>query len=112
MNKLSEKYENKIVLINNLPFFEINGKNLLLNYISGACDVIDEHLKTSLLKKKYTEISSDNIKKLMKRKYIFSSKKEYQNYISKLDIQLEMSDQNCYPNFVLIPSYGYNLCWK
>lgn len=46
---------------------------------------------------------------LRKRRYLFDTKTEYNNFIKKSDNKIEKLEKNSPPNFLIVPSYACNL---
>lgn len=89
--------------------FELSkGQYLLINYISGAADIIDDACKSALESGNYSSLDKNTFENLISRKYFFSSNQEYDQYLRKLDTKLLNMEKFQIPNFLLIPSYNCN----
>lgn len=89
--------------------FELSKEQyLLINYVSGAADIIDNSCKIALEKGDYKLLDKNIIDELISRKYLFSSIQEYEQYLFELDKKLLSVEKTQMPNFLLIPSYNCN----
>lgn len=95
--------------IKEYDIFSYDTTNVLLNYITGACDLVDDDLKEQINSNNFDGISSHIIKQLRTRGYLFDNYNAYLAYINTIDQKLENDDICSPPNFLLIPSYACNL---
>lgn len=95
--------------IKEYDLFNINKKNVLVNYLTGACDLIDDELREQITTGQIDRISHDNINGLLSRRYLFRNYNEYQSFLDEINKKLEYDDNRACPNFLIIPSYSCNL---
>lgn len=89
--------------------FEISKEQfLIINYLSGAADIIDYRCKSALEKGDYSLLDKNVVNELINRKYLFLSVQEYEQYLMGLDKKLLSIEKTQMPNFLLIPSYNCN----
>lgn len=91
-------------IINEKDFFDYEEKILLVNYLTGACDVIDSELKIKIKNQRFNLIEQNIMKKLLDRGYVFENKKKCEEYIQNLDTKISIKEKEIVPNFLLIPS--------
>lgn len=98
-----------MILIDEVQFIPRAESNyVIINLITGAADIIDKNIYKELISGTF-ELDADVQSNLLKRRYIFRTEKEYQNFLSDINAQLEKLEVNEVPNFVLVPSYACNL---
>lgn len=98
-----------MILINEFDYFEFDSTSYaLLNYISGACDILDKDTFSAVLNNNFNVVPNDILQNLIERKYIFYSLNDYKHYLSNINNKLVLECENELPNFVLIPSYHCN----
>lgn len=96
--------------INEFDIFMLSeNKNLLVNYLSGAVDIIDYKTNVAILNKNLALLDDSIIQQLYSRNYIFDTKEKYSAYTDKLNYKLLDSERKQKPNFLLIPTYNCNL---
>ena len=95
--------------IKEMDIFKISEKTYMLNYLTGACDIITNEIHKALESECFDELMPHEIHLLKQRKYIFESNEEYDKYVKELNDFLKEQDRKAYPNFVIIPSYDCNL---
>ncbi len=95
--------------VNEYDVFTIGEHNVLLNYISGACDLISNDVLFAVENKRFDLLSNDEKKLLIKRGYLFKSDETYKDYVKQVEGKLEEEDRLSPPNFLIIPTYACNL---
>ncbi|WP_368322668.1 radical SAM/SPASM domain-containing protein [Mediterraneibacter gnavus] len=96
-------------VVNEKDIFYYDNKILLVNYLTGACDVITPELAYCLEHENLSELDNSLIEQLVKRGTIFQTQKNYNEFVSMLNSKIISATQKTYPNFLLIPSYDCNL---
>lgn len=96
-------------VIDEIDFFKIKNKIIVVNYLSGAIDNIDLRLYKYLHGDKSIDIETNELELLKKRRYIFSNKYDYEEYINKINESLLEKLNQSSPEFLIIPSYNCNL---
>lgn len=98
-----------MIFINAKDIFYINNKIVLVNYLTGACDIINNHIEDCISHNEFSSLDSSILNKLINRKYIFSSVTDYNFFIEKINKKLMIEKERQYPNFLIIPTYKCNL---
>ena len=59
-----------------LDFFKYGEKYIMLNYMSGACDIIDKSTYQVISRRKFEALDGTALKCLFNRKYLFQNQKK------------------------------------
>ena len=95
--------------IDEKDIFYINNKFILINYLTGACDIINDKVAKDISHNEFKNLDTFILNKLISRKYIFPSTSDYNYFIKKIDEKLRAEKVKRYPNFLIIPTYECNL---
>lgn len=98
-----------MILINEKEIFDYGSKKLLVNYLTGACDIINSDVANIINNPNKINDKCEFKEELMRRGYIFENEEEYAQFIKTLDNQINEIEKKTAPNFLLIPSYNCNL---
>ncbi|MGB4792657.1 MAG: radical SAM protein [Lactococcus chungangensis] len=90
-----------------LDFFKYGEKYIMLNYMSGACDIIDKSTYQVISRRKFEALDGTALKCLFNRKYLFQNQKKFQKEVALIDEVL--ASKKVVPNFLIIPTYRCNL---
>lgn len=96
-------------VIEEKDIFYFENQIILVNYLTGACDRINQNLMKALENKKYEYIDDQTLDKLKSRKYIFDKEDDYNLFVKKINEKLIFEKEHAYPNFLIIPTYDCNL---
>lgn len=96
-------------VIEEKDIFYFENQIILVNYLTGACDRINQNLMEALENKKYEYIDDQTLDKLKSRKYIFDKEDDYNLFVKKINEKLIFEKEHAYPNFLIIPTYDCNL---
>lgn len=99
-----------MIKIKEIQFISINDKEtIIVNLINGLADVIDKDTEKNLKNNQFTSLDDSVIHCLKDRKYIFSTKEEYDIYLNNIYYTASFYEERETPNFLFIPSYDCNL---
>lgn len=68
-------------VIEEKDIFYFENQIILVNYLTGACDRINQNLMEALENKKYEYIDDQTLDKLKSRKYIFDKEDDYNLFV-------------------------------
>ena len=98
-----------MVLINEIQFVKLdNNEYVMINLINAAADIIDEEIYNKL-NDDISNLDNEILQKMIERKYIFQSDKEYKDYLIELNNRINEAEKKSPPCFLLIPTYSCNL---
>lgn len=86
--------------IKEFDIFVISDKeSILVNYLSGAVDIIDREINNKIKKEDYDSLDPSVLHQLYSRKYIFETKEEYDFYITEMNHTLIEAEKKQPPSF-------------
>lgn len=99
-----------MIFINEYDIIALDADNsIIINYINGNSDLIENDIAEYILKGSYYELPCEVCEALKGRRYIFNTEEEYLDYIRQVDNKL-IDESSCMaPNFVYVPTYNCNL---
>lgn len=97
-------------IIDEIDIIKLNIEdNLLLNFITGAADIINNTIAEALTNKTIDALDIETIDTLVTRKYIFPNKDEKIKFLNSIYTELLETDKLQLPNFLIVPTYDCNL---
>lgn len=90
-----------------LDFFEYGDDYIMLNYMSGACDILNERTYKTISEEQFQELDTLTTERLFNRKYLFKDEKSFLKEVILID-EVLTSPKNV-PNFLIVPTYRCNL---
>lgn len=90
-----------MIKIKEIQFISINDKEtIIVNLINGLADVIDKDTEKNLKNNQFTSLDDSVIHCLKDRKYIFSTKEEYDIYLNNIYYTASFYEEREIPNFL------------
>ena len=74
-----------MVLINEYDVFEIKHQFVIVNYLTGACDIINHEILNCICNLKFEQLSANDKQALMQRGYLFDDIVSYNRYIDEVN---------------------------
>lgn len=95
-------------LIKEIGFYNIKEEYIIINFLNGATDIINQDIKDNLENNRLTNLDKEVLEALINRKYVFENKLEYKKFVSSINNKIIKDEKNQIPNFLIIPSYKCN----